>query len=84
MQPNDVNDEVNRDNQVNGNQNMTEQKRKNKKSYLPLAFALILCAGLYLGSRLNVPFAGEKSIFTFSTYLRIWESNQGLHPFYIQ
>jgi len=46
---------------------MTEQNNKSKKAYLPLAFALVLCGGLYLGSRLNVPFAGEKSIFSIGS-----------------
>ncbi|MDQ3050275.1 MAG: S41 family peptidase [Bacteroidota bacterium] len=43
-----------------------EPSSKNKKYYLPLAFALILGVGLYLGTRLNVPFIQERSFFSTS------------------
>src|SRR4029078_9260525 len=46
---------------------MTEQNEKKNKTYLPIVFALILCLGLYLGSRINVPFASEGSIFSVGT-----------------
>ncbi len=43
-----------------------EPSSRNKKYYLPLAFALILGIGLYLGTRLNVPFIQERSFFSTS------------------
>jgi len=42
-----------------------ESQTPPKKNYiLPIAFAVVLGAGLYLGSRLNVPFIRERSIFS--------------------
>jgi carboxyl-terminal processing protease len=36
----------------------------NRRFIYPVAFALVLAAGLYLGSRLNVPFIQERSFFS--------------------
>jgi carboxyl-terminal processing protease len=43
---------------------MEKKSTPHKSAYLPLAFALILGAGLFLGSRLNVPFIQEKTFFS--------------------
>jgi len=46
---------------------MTEENKSRKRTYLPLIFALVLGTGLYLGSRLNAPYTGERSIFSIGT-----------------
>jgi carboxyl-terminal processing protease len=45
---------------------MESQTPPKKNYYFPLAFALVLGAGLYLGSRFNVPFIQERSFFSAS------------------
>lgn len=45
---------------------MESNSSPKKRYYLPVAFALVLCAGLYLGTRLNAPFIKERSIFSQS------------------
>lgn len=45
---------------------MESNSSPKKRYYLPVAFALVLCAGLYLGTRLNTPFIKERSIFSQS------------------
>lgn len=46
---------------------MEESPKPRRRNYLPIAFAVVLCAGLYLGSRISTPFNREKSIFSLST-----------------
>ena len=46
---------------------MESSPRPRKRTYLPFAFALVLCAGLYLGTRISSPFSRERSIFSVST-----------------
>ena len=46
---------------------MENEKPVKRNYYLPIAFALILAAGLYLGNMLNVPFIRERSIFAPNT-----------------
>ena len=46
---------------------MSEEYKTKRKIYLPIIFAIILCVGLFLGSRLNVPFIRERSIFSVGT-----------------
>lgn len=46
---------------------MTDSPSPKRKNYLPLAFAIVLCAGLYLGTRISMPFSNEPSIFSIST-----------------
>jgi carboxyl-terminal processing protease len=43
---------------------MSEEKEKKRGNYMPLVFALVLCVGLYLGSRVNMPFTGSGSFFS--------------------
>jgi carboxyl-terminal processing protease len=45
---------------------MEESPKPRRRNYLPVAFALVLCAGLYLGTRISTPFSREKSIFSLS------------------
>ena len=45
---------------------MEESPNKPKRHYLPVAFAIVLCAGLYLGTRISSPLSRERSIFSIS------------------
>ncbi len=46
---------------------MENEKPVKRNYYLPLLFAVVLAAGLYLGNMLNVPFIRERSIFAPNT-----------------
>ncbi len=46
---------------------MEESPNPRKRNYLPVAFAVVLCAGLYLGTRISSPFSKERSMFSIST-----------------
>jgi carboxyl-terminal processing protease len=45
---------------------MEETPNPRKRNYLPVAFAVVLCAGLYLGTRISSQYSKEKSIFSIS------------------